>query len=45
MACHITQRGVDRRETYTSDEDRRTYLRLLREDLPDAQVSLLGGAS
>jgi len=42
MACHITQRGVDRRETYTSDEDRRTYLRLLRENLPDAQVSLLG---
>jgi putative transposase len=42
MACHITQRGVDRRETYSSDQDRSTYLRLLQENLPDAQVRLLG---
>ena len=42
MACHITQRGVDRRETYSSDQDRSTYLRLLQENLPDAQVHLLG---
>ncbi len=39
--CHITQRGVDRRETFSSDEDRLTYLRLLQENLADAQVSLL----
>jgi putative transposase len=42
MPCHITQRGVDRRETFSSDQDRSTYLRLLRENLKDAQASLLG---
>ena len=42
MACHIAQRGVDRRETYSSDEDRSTYLRLLQEHLPDAKASLPG---
>src|ERR1035438_5284810 len=26
VPCHITQRGVDRRETFSSDTDRRTYL-------------------
>ena len=41
VPCHITQRGVDRRETFSSDEDRRTYLRLLRENLAEAGVSLL----
>ena len=41
VPCHITQRGVDRRETFSSDEDRLTYLRLLRENLADAGVSLL----
>jgi putative transposase len=42
IACHITQRGVDRRETFSMDEDRRTYLRLVRENLSDAGVKLLG---
>ena len=31
VACHITQRGVDRRETFSEDGDRRTDLRLLLE--------------
>jgi len=42
VACHVTQRGVDRRDTFSADQDRHTYLRLLRENLGDAQVSLLG---
>jgi putative transposase len=42
LPCHVTQRGVDRRETFSSDQDRSTYLRLLRENLRDAQASLLG---
>jgi len=42
VACHITQRGVDRRETFSSEEDRLTYLRLVRENLSDAGVALLG---
>ncbi|HUI57798.1 MAG TPA: transposase [Bryobacteraceae bacterium] len=42
VACHITQRGVDRRETFSSDQDRHTYLRLLRDNLGDAEVRLLG---
>lgn len=42
VACHVTQRGVDRRPTFTVDDDRQTYLRLLRENLEDAQVRILG---
>ena len=42
VACHITQRGVDQGETFSCDEDRQTYLRLLRQNLGDAGVSLLG---
>jgi len=42
VPCHITQRGVDRCETFSSVQDRLTYLRLLRENLGDAEVSLLG---
>jgi len=41
IACHITQRGVDRRETFSSIDDRHTYLELLRVNLADAEVSLL----
>ena len=41
MACHITQRGVNRCVTFSCDEDRETYLRLLKENLGDASVSLL----
>jgi putative transposase len=39
---HITQRGVDRRETFSSDADRATYLRLLRENLEEAEAAILG---
>jgi|SRR6267142_4351099 len=42
VACHITQRGVDRRETFSTDTDRFTYLRLVRENLNPAGVKLLG---
>src|SRR5579871_1486148 len=42
VACHITQRGVDRRETFSCSQDRLTYLRLLRENLPDTSTRLLG---
>jgi REP-associated tyrosine transposase len=42
VPCHITQRGVDRRETFSSPQDRLTYLRLLRENLSDAGARLLG---
>src|SRR2546428_551622 len=41
VACHITQRGVDRRETFSCHQDRTTYLRLLSDNLRDAQASLL----
>ena len=40
--CHITQRGVDRRETFSSDTDRETYLALLKQNLGDCGVRLLG---
>lgn len=42
IACHITQRGVNRCEIFTSVEDRETYLRLMRENVDDAAVSILG---
>ncbi len=42
VACHITQRGVDRRETFSCDQDRYTYLALLKQNLTDAEVRLLG---
>jgi len=40
--CHITQRGVDRRETFSNDTDRLTYLSLLQQNLSDCGVRLLG---
>jgi len=40
--CHITQRGVDRRETFGSDTDRETYLGLLQQNLDDSGVAILG---
>jgi len=42
VACHVTQRGVDRREVFSSREDRTTYLRLLRDNLVDAEAAILG---
>jgi putative transposase len=42
LPCHITQRGVDRREVFSTDQDRTTYLRLLQENLGDAAVRILG---
>jgi hypothetical protein len=41
VACHITQRGVDRCETFSSGEDRHTYLGLLRQNLEDTNVRIL----
>ena len=41
VACHVTQRGVDRRETFSADADRETYLSLLRQNREDAGVGLL----
>ena len=41
IACHITQRGVDRCQTFKTEEDRLTYLRLLRDNLEGAEVKLL----
>src|SRR5438270_3851341 len=35
---HVTQRGVDGQATFSIDEDRYTYLRLLRENLSEAEV-------
>jgi REP-associated tyrosine transposase len=42
IPCHITQRGVDRREVFSEDQDRLTYLRLVQENLHDAGVRVLG---
>ena len=42
VACHITQRGVDRRETFSSGGDWNTYLDLLRQHLADAGARILG---
>ena len=39
---HITQRGVDGRETFSNDLDRTTYLKLLFHLLPEAGVRLWG---
>jgi putative transposase len=39
---HITQRGIDKCVTFSGEEDRQTYLRLLRDNLGDAEVRLLG---
>jgi putative transposase len=39
---HVTQRGVDKCVTFSTEEDRPTYLRLLRANLDDAEVRLLG---
>jgi REP element-mobilizing transposase RayT len=35
---HVTQRGVDRQATFSVDDDRDTYLRLLRDNLSEADV-------
>ncbi len=42
VACHITQGGVDRRETFSDDGDRRAYARLLQQNLRETQTRLLG---
>jgi putative transposase len=39
---HITQRGVDKCVTFSTEEDRHTHVRLLRDNLSDAEVRLLG---
>jgi putative transposase len=42
MPYHVTQRGVDGRETFSCADDRHAYLGLLRLNLRDAGVRLLG---
>ena len=42
VACQVTQRGVDRRETFSSGEDRHTYIDLLRQNLTETGVRILG---
>jgi putative transposase len=42
LPCHITQRGVDRREVFSADRDRTTCLRMVQENLADARVRILG---
>jgi putative transposase len=42
MAGPITQRGVDRRETFSCEKDRETYLDLLQQNLEECGVRLLG---
>ncbi|MBI3680451.1 MAG: transposase [Acidobacteria bacterium] len=42
VPCHLTQRGVGRCAVFSSDLDRFTSLRLLRENLQDAQVRVIG---
>ena len=42
VPCHVTQRGVDRRETFSADADRETYVGLTRQNLGDTGTSLLG---
>ena len=42
VPCHITQRGVDRRKTFSSNADRETYLALLRQNREEAGAAVLG---
>ena len=42
VARHVTQPGVDRRETFSSADDRAAGLGLLRDNLNEARVRLLG---
>src|SRR5258708_28101387 len=42
IPCHITQRRVDRRETFSSVDDRNAYLELLRQNLADTETRLRG---
>jgi hypothetical protein len=41
VPCHVTQRGVNRRAAFSVDDDRLTYLGLLRDNLADGQVRIL----
>ena len=42
VAYHVTQRGSNRQPVFSSVGDRRTYLGLLHDNLPDAGVRVLG---
>jgi putative transposase len=44
VPCHITQRGVDRCQTFSSDLGRLTYLSLVKENPGEAEVQVLGVA-
>jgi len=39
----VTQRGVDRRETFSADADRETYLQLIRLNLTDSGARCWAG--
>jgi REP element-mobilizing transposase RayT len=41
VPCYVTQRGADGAATFSGDDDRLTYLRLLRDNLAGAQVRIL----
>ena len=41
VAYHITQRGTNREQVFFSNSDRRHYLELLRDNLPDSGVRVL----
>lgn len=42
VACYVTQRGMDRRETFSSGDDHLTHIDLLRQNLLDDGVRILG---
>jgi putative transposase len=42
LPYHVTQRGTNRQTVFHSAADRRTYLNLIRDNLADAGVSVLG---
>ncbi|MBI4877227.1 MAG: hypothetical protein HY822_21575 [Acidobacteria bacterium] len=41
VAYHVTQRGVDRHDTFASDADRTTYPRLLAQNRKEAEIGVL----
>ena len=44
LPCHVTQRGVNRCETFSLDQDRSAYLRMLRETCPIRARACWAGA-
>ena len=42
VAHHVTQRGIDKRETFSCEIDRATYLKLLKDHSAETRVRVLG---